>query len=136
MDTPKVKNENAVKDGKALAAARKAKRKALISELNRLKEMNLLAAEKSIPADKEPVASPPLDEEKKQTTLTIFGLSFILVVVAGIYFYKTNSPHIAPAGRTSTPATTSLVTVTSLIPVLTQKDVWTIYLTFEVNIAC
>ena len=73
-------------------------------------------------------ASLPLDEEKKQKTsqpiessvvYPIFVLSAMIVVVAGIYFYKT----LAPQERTTplTNATPVLATVTTSLPMATQK---------------
>ena len=74
---------------------RKAKQEALISELDRLKEMNLMSA--SLPTVK---SLPPLDEERSNKKLhhlpiessfvihPIFMFSGMIVVGTGIYFYK------------------------------------------------
>ena len=116
MDIPKVKNENAVKARKASAAARKAKQEALISQLDRLKEIS--------------TSPPPMDEEKiKKSPIEssfvmhpIFMLSALIVLVDGIFFYKSIS---APVRQTSAPLTIAApvaFNITSLI----QKDDWTI----------
>ena len=115
----KVKNENAVKAGKASAATRKAKQDALISELDWLKEINLAPVE-SAASLQEIITTSHHSPIESYAVRSILVLSVILVVVAGIYLHLRSQYQ---EKQQLTPLTTVVPMVASLptLAISTQK---------------